>query len=146
MHQWMCRLFSVNRKRGSSPKAQEWSISKSWHLHYTQDCTLNEAELLITMARSDMFDVNSKNKENQNSNPLHQGFLWSLAMYSVLTQHTLTVSWWKENSVLRFLIDNGSWLYLTMKHRLFSLFITNSEEEDSIFYELTTGWKWNSLF
>lgn len=32
--------------------------------------------------------------------------------------------------------DNGSWLYLRKKHILFSLFTTNSREEDSTFHTL----------
>lgn len=36
-------------------------------------------------------------------------------------------------------IDYGSWLYFTMKHSLFLLFTTSSEEEDSIFLKLSVG-------
>lgn len=114
------------------------------HRHYREVCTPNEAQLLITIVRSDTFDSSSKNKSRTLTHYL--GFLSSPTMYGVVTQHALPVSWWKENSILKFLIDSGSWLYLTMKHRLIFSFTTNSEEEESIFHTLTTVWKWNSLF
>ena len=95
-------------------------------------------QLLITVLRSDMFDVNSKNKEIQNSNPLPR---FSVITGIIRCSDTTYVSsvMMKRKFSLEVPIDNGSWLYFSMRHSLFSLFTTNSEEEDSIFHTLTIG-------
>lgn len=89
--------------------------------------------------------MNSKNKEIQNSDPLPR---FSVIPGNVWYSDTMCFNndSMKRKFSLEVPIGNGSWLYFTMKHSLFLLFITNSEEEDSTVHEFAIGWKLNSLF
>lgn len=73
----------------------------TWIIHGPARWMRHSCSLLLLVVMCLMWTLKIRKSRALTLSPV---FLWSLATYDFLTQQTLPVSWWKENSVLRFLL------------------------------------------